>query len=209
MWPAHQQPTPTNSTTIFFFPSRYPQNVRALLEDAAQALESGVLLSCAAAGGGAALSQAPPAWTNYWSPMKVLDLSRNDLEGIESLLVVETLAAGDADEGHGAQGIAAAATAAASDPSGGEEKGGGGGAGKKGSDAAAAAAAAARENRAFVYPLEQLEELMLNGNRLHGLPRDMDRVLPSLVRLELYGNRIKGIKAPERPLLRLKVPGPR
>lgn len=134
------------------------------------------------------MPRAPPAWTKYWAPIQVLDLSRNNLEGIESLLVVETLAAGDGDK------------------SGGGDDGGDGARKGSGAEAEAGAGAAAGEKRStFVYPLERLEELRLNGNELHGLPRDMGRVLPSLVRLELYGNRIGGIKAPGRPLMRLKV----
>ena len=141
--------------------------------------------------GGSAVSHAPPAWTKYWAPIRVLDLSRNNLEGIEALLVVEALAAGD---GHSKSG-------------GGEDDGGGATFRKGPPGAGARGGAAAGENRTIVYPLESLEELRLNGNELHGLPRDMHRVLPSLVRLELYGNRIGGIKAPERPLMRLKVRG--
>eukprot|EP00752_Nemacystus_decipiens_P009048 g8079.t1 len=165
---------------------RYPQNVRALLEDAAQALEHGVLLCQPGGGGGAdvgAVPQAPPSWTTYWAPIQVLDLSRNNLEGIESLLVVEVLAGGVGDDQNSAR----------SRDSGGTGEGSG-----------VAARAAAAEKRTYVYPLEKLEDLRLNENKLHGLPRDMDRVLPSLARLELYGNRIGGIKAPERPLMRLK-----
>lgn len=109
--------------------------------------------------------------------MQVLDLSRNDLEGIDSLLMVELPTGNDSSGG-----------------------GGGGGVDTKGSQAAGGGGA-----RKQLFPLENLQELKLNGNRLHGLPGDMAQALPSLVKLELYGNQIAEIRSPKDPLLRLKV----
>ncbi|CAM9572976.1 unnamed protein product, partial [Ectocarpus sp. 4 AP-2014] len=72
---------------------RYPQNVAALLDDAAQAWEHGLLHPRRGGNNSSVASGAktPLAWTKSWSPIQVMDLSGNDLEGIDSLLMVETL----------------------------------------------------------------------------------------------------------------------
>ncbi|CAB1096057.1 unnamed protein product [Ectocarpus sp. CCAP 1310/34] len=154
---------------------RYPQNVAALLDDAAQAWEHGLLHPRR---GGNNISVAsgvktPLAWTKSWSPIQVMDLSGNDLEGIDSLLMVETL-----------PGVAGGVVSKD------------GGAGNQ--------SEAGGRRTAPVYPLAGLRELRLNGNMLHGLPGNMALVLPSLEKLELSGNWIEEIRAPRAPLPSLK-----
>ncbi|CAM9396487.1 unnamed protein product [Scytosiphon promiscuus] len=178
---------------------RYPQNVAALLEDAAQAWEHGLHhrrkatvsgVGSDATGTGDALL----AWTQSWSPVQVMDLSRNDLQGIDSLLVVEApCAAGDdraADAPETPQG------APWDDGPVGPVGDGGAAAGGRRRGRQRAASTTTK----LTFPLAGLQELRLNGNQLHGLPGDMARVLPSLVKLELYGNQIEEIKTP--------LPGP-
>lgn len=182
-----------DATPCSSFLPRYPQNIRVLLEDAVQTREQGFVRLQP---GAEAVVPAPLPWTTYWAPMQVMDLSRNDLEGIDSLLVVEVPTGNDSSGGGGGDDDLEAARKSSSGAA-----GGGGAVGAKGSEADGGGEGPRKQ----VFPLENLQELKLNWNRLHGLPGDMARVLPSLVKLELYGNRIEEIRPPDGPLLRLKV----
>ncbi|CAN0254350.1 unnamed protein product, partial [Ectocarpus fasciculatus] len=158
---------------------RYPQNVAALLDDAAQAWEHGLLRPRRAGNNSnvmASEAKTPLAWTKSWSPIQVMDLSGNHLEGIDSLLMVETL-----------PGVAAAGVVS-----------------DDGEESAGNQSEAGGRRTAPVYPLAGLRELRLNGNMLHGLPGNMALVLPSLEKLELSGNWIEEIRAPRAPLPSLK-----